>query len=87
VADAGKAGAVLAGVDDGDHVHAGAVEVAGGLEAVLVVDEQRDAAARGHAPAVEVGAHGAGEHDARAVVVAERDGRSRAPAARTARWA
>ncbi len=60
-------------VDDGRHGNPGGREVAGGPQRIVVVAEQDRPAARLDGEAVEIAAHGAGQHDAGPVVVGEHD--------------
>ncbi len=63
-----------AAIDDGGDVDAEAGAVGGGAPAVIAGGEEDGGAAGGDGEAVEIGADGAGEHDARAVVAAENEG-------------
>ena len=59
-------------VDDGDWRQPGLDEIARGQPAIIGRREDSDPAADGDAEAIEVGPHGAGEHDPWAVVVRKR---------------
>ena len=60
-------------VDDRRHLAAGARHVECRVPAGIVVGGDDDAPPRQHAVAVHVGAHRAGEHDARPVVLVEHE--------------
>ncbi len=68
-----RAGTAIPGVDHGLHPHARAVQVEGGVVGAVVRGEDDGLATGEHAVAVQERPGGAGEHDARTVVVGEDD--------------
>ena len=62
----------FARIDDGGDFRARGEQVGGGGPTVVVVGEHDGAAARSHGKTIQVAAHGAGQHHAGAIVVAER---------------
>ena len=64
----------LSCIDQRDHRNARLGEILGRAEGVVVVGEDHRAPAGCDTVTIQVGAHGAGQHDARPVVIAEDDG-------------
>ena len=64
----------LSRIDESRHRHARVGKVDSGMKGVVIVGKDDGALSRRHAVSVHIAAHGAGQHDAGAVVVAEHDG-------------
>ena len=62
---------IMAAINQGGHMDARLRQIAGCAMGIVIIGKNRDPFAGRHAPAVEVGAHGAGSHDPGAVVVAK----------------
>ncbi len=58
-------------VHDAGNVHACLLQITGRPMGVVIVGKNGHGLARRHPPAIEIGAHGPGSHDARTVIVAE----------------
>src|SRR4029450_10074871 len=62
------------GVDERHHLDSGLSKVQGGAEGIVIVGEDDGASAWRNAEAINVSAHGAGQHDAWTIIIAEHDG-------------